>query len=154
MARTRGKREGPRDPTKQARIDAAVRDTLAGVFNSLWSAAIAYKVSKYPTNFNATQFSFQVPPQTVRDRASGKRVPRKSLVNEAQEKVLVDWCHHNLDSTTPLHPRTHRSRVLEMVGIYPGRNWVRHFLSQKGSRKRRRRKSWMKKLVSHAFTAT
>ena len=44
MARTRGKREGPRDPTRQARIDAAVRDTLAGVFNIFQSAAIAYKL--------------------------------------------------------------------------------------------------------------
>ncbi|OJA20600.1 hypothetical protein AZE42_08547 [Rhizopogon vesiculosus] len=106
---------------KQARIDAAVHDTLASVFNSFRNAAIAYKISQYPTNFNATQFSFQVPPQTVRDRASGKRVPQKSLVNEAQEKVLVDWCHHNSDSATPLHPRTLRGRVLEMVGICPAK---------------------------------
>ncbi|OAX34252.1 hypothetical protein K503DRAFT_869045 [Rhizopogon vinicolor AM-OR11-026] len=99
---------------KQVRIDAAVHDTLAGVLNSFRSAAIAYKV----------------PPQTARDRALGKRVPQKSLVNEAQEKVLVDWCYHNSDSATPLHPQTLRGRVLEMVAIYPGKNWACRFLSR------------------------
>ena len=42
----------------------------------------------------------------------------------------MDWCHHNSDSATPLHPRTLRGRVLEMVGTYPGKNWVRRFISR------------------------
>jgi hypothetical protein len=89
MARTRGKREGPKDLTKQARIDAAVRDTLAGVFHSFRSAAIAHKV-RTCTTLTSLQFNFlQVRPQTVRDRAAGKAT-RHSLINEAQEKVLVD----------------------------------------------------------------
>ncbi|KAG1726050.1 uncharacterized protein EDB91DRAFT_1166676 [Suillus paluster] len=44
MARTRigGKRKGPRDPTKEARIQAAIQDTLTGVHGSFRSAA-SYK---------------------------------------------------------------------------------------------------------------
>ena len=34
----------------------------------------------------------------------------------------MDWCRHYSDSATPLHPRTLRSRVLEMVGVYPGKH--------------------------------
>ena len=47
MARTRvgGKREGPRDPTKEACIQAAIHDTLTGVYSSFRSAAVAHKVS-------------------------------------------------------------------------------------------------------------
>jgi hypothetical protein len=87
MARTRGKREGPKDLTKQARIDAAVRDTLAGVFHSFQSAGIAHKV-RTCTTLTSLQFNLlQVPPQTVRDRAAGKATStRHSLINEAQEK--------------------------------------------------------------------
>src|SRR6267154_6810482 len=40
-----GKREGPRDPTKEACIQAAICDTLTGVYSSFRSAAIAHKVS-------------------------------------------------------------------------------------------------------------
>ncbi|KAJ8584927.1 hypothetical protein M405DRAFT_844852 [Rhizopogon salebrosus TDB-379] len=86
---TRGTREGSKYPIKQLRIDAAVRDTLAGIFESFRSATMAHKVS----------------PQTVQDRAAGKGT-RRLLINEAQEKVLVDWCRHNSDSVTLLHPRT------------------------------------------------
>ena len=129
MARTRSTRESPKDLTKQARIDATVRDTLPGVFQSFRSAAIAHKV-RTCTILTSLQINFfQVPPQTVRDRAAGKAT-QHSLINEAQEKVLVDWCYHNPDSATPLHPRILRGRVLEMVGTYPGKNWVRRFVSR------------------------
>ena len=42
MARTQvgGKWKGPRDPTKEARIQAAIRDTLTGVHGSFHSAAV------------------------------------------------------------------------------------------------------------------
>ncbi|KAG1728171.1 uncharacterized protein EDB91DRAFT_866929 [Suillus paluster] len=101
MARTRvgGKRKGPRDPTKEARIQAAIQDTLTGVHGSFRSAAIAHNV----------------PPQTVRDRAAGKHRTRRSFLNESQEKVLVDWCHHNSDSATPLHPRKLRAQILAII---------------------------------------
>ncbi|KAJ8594708.1 hypothetical protein M405DRAFT_838322 [Rhizopogon salebrosus TDB-379] len=114
MART-GKRKVPKDPTKEARIEAAIRDTLKGIFDSFRSAAIAH---------------INVPPQTVRDRASGKHGTRHSLLSEAQETVLVDWCHHNSDSATPLHSRTLRGRMLEMVGVYAGKQWVRPLISR------------------------
>ncbi|KAG2075020.1 hypothetical protein BDR04DRAFT_1006677, partial [Suillus decipiens] len=52
------------------------------------------------------------------------------LLNEPQEKVLVDWCHHNSDSATPLHPRKLRAQIFEMVKAYPGKNWVHRFLSR------------------------
>ncbi|KAG1892492.1 hypothetical protein F4604DRAFT_1699734 [Suillus subluteus] len=44
MARTQtGKKQaGPRDPTKEARIQAATHDTLTGVYTSFRSAAIAH----------------------------------------------------------------------------------------------------------------
>ncbi|OJA08194.1 hypothetical protein AZE42_12840 [Rhizopogon vesiculosus] len=55
QARTQGKWEGPRDPTKQMLLSVIswqVFSTVSGV------------LPKYSTNFNATQFSFQVPLQT------------------------------------------------------------------------------------------
>ncbi|KAJ8592584.1 hypothetical protein M405DRAFT_931407 [Rhizopogon salebrosus TDB-379] len=104
MART-GKRKVTKDPTKGARIEAAICDTLKGVFDSFRSAVIAYNV----------------PPQTVRDRSSGKHGTRHSLLSDAQETVLVDWCHHNSDSATPLHPRTLHGRVLEMTFLWRNR---------------------------------
>ncbi|KAG2049753.1 hypothetical protein BDR06DRAFT_974977 [Suillus hirtellus] len=47
MARARvgGKQKGPRDPIKEARIQAAIQDTLTGVHSSFRSAAIAHNVS-------------------------------------------------------------------------------------------------------------
>ncbi|KAJ8592202.1 hypothetical protein M405DRAFT_880097 [Rhizopogon salebrosus TDB-379] len=109
MART-GKQKVHKDPTKEARIEAAICDALKGVFDSFGSASIAHN--------------------TVRDRASGKLGTQNSLLSEAQETVLVDWCHHNSDSATPLHPHTLRGGVLEMAGVYPGNKWVRHFISR------------------------
>ena len=47
MARTvtaSGKREVPRDPTKETRIEAAICDTLKGVVASFRSAAIAHNI--------------------------------------------------------------------------------------------------------------
>lgn len=37
--------ERPRDPSKEAHVQAAISDTLNGVYTSFWSAAIAHKVS-------------------------------------------------------------------------------------------------------------
>ena len=54
-------------------------------------------------------------------------LPSSCPINEAQEKVLVDWCQYNSD-WAPLHRRTLHGRVPEMVGIYLGRNWVRRFI--------------------------
>ncbi|KAG1836965.1 hypothetical protein F4604DRAFT_1601997, partial [Suillus subluteus] len=51
------------------------------------------------------------------------------LLNESQEKVLVDWCHHNSDSATPLHPHKLCAQIFKMVKAYPGKNWVCRFLS-------------------------
>ncbi|KAG2107008.1 uncharacterized protein F5147DRAFT_699135, partial [Suillus discolor] len=48
-------------------------------------------------------------PHRLRDRVAGKHRTRRSFLNESQEKVLVDWCHHNSDSATPLHPRKLRA---------------------------------------------
>jgi hypothetical protein len=53
--------EGPRDPTKEAHIQAAIHDTLTGVYSSFRSAAKAHKVSTPSVILMLTQFSFRCP---------------------------------------------------------------------------------------------
>ncbi|KAG1870208.1 hypothetical protein DFJ58DRAFT_765163 [Suillus subalutaceus] len=77
MARTRvgGKQKGPRDPTKEVRIQAAIRDTLTGVHGSFRSAAIAHNV----------------PPQTVRDQfiSTAQVLPGSSNFSTIHPSSLV-----------------------------------------------------------------
>jgi hypothetical protein len=61
MART-GKRKVPKDPTKEARIEAAIRDTLKGIFDSFRSAAIAHiNVCAPSAAFDTAYISFRYP---------------------------------------------------------------------------------------------
>src|SRR6267154_3456797 len=63
MARTQvgGKWKGPRDPTKEARIQPAIRDTLTGVHGSFHSAAIAHNVSTPSTILSQLNFPSGTP---------------------------------------------------------------------------------------------
>src|SRR6267154_5797306 len=80
MTRTQvgGKRKGPRDPTKEARIQAAIRDTLTGVHGSFHSAAIAHNVSTPSTILSQLNFPSGTPTDCARSR--GRQTPYSMLV--------------------------------------------------------------------------
>lgn len=63
---------------------------------------------------------------------AGKHHTRRSFLNESQEKVLVDWCHHSSDSATPLHPRKLRAHYSNTGGgeSLPWQELVHRFLSR------------------------
>ena len=101
LARTR-KRKVAKDPTKEAHID------------SFRSAAITHNVCAPSAAFDTAYISFRYPHRLYETVLLGNTAPDS----------------HYSDSATPLHPRTLRGRVLEMVGVYPGKQWVRHFISR------------------------
>ncbi|KAG1719149.1 uncharacterized protein EDB91DRAFT_486684 [Suillus paluster] len=105
MARTRvgGKRKGPRDPTKEARIQAAIQDTLTGVHGSFRSAAIAHNV----------------PPQTVRDRAAGKHHTRRSFLNKKKldEEARIARIHNSITMRTFDSPFTSYKRKEDLEAL-------------------------------------
>ncbi|KAG1841560.1 hypothetical protein DFJ58DRAFT_808294, partial [Suillus subalutaceus] len=87
MARTRvgGKQKGPRDPTKEARIQAAIRDTLTGVHASFPSAAIAHNVSTPSTILLQLNFPSGTPTNCEIVRQANTILDARSSTNPKKE---------------------------------------------------------------------
>ena len=113
MART-GKRKVTKDPTKEARIKAAIRDTLTGIFDSFRSAAIAHNVCAPSAAFDADYISFRYPHRLYETVLLGNTAPDSHY--SAKRRKLFWWTGVTITQTQqPLSILAHS--VVECLGL-------------------------------------
>lgn len=76
-----------------------------------------------------------VPYATLHNRVHGIRNRREShqhqqLLDNVQERVLVDWCEYHARMAIPLSRVQVAGKAAELAGRVPGKHWVERFLKK------------------------
>lgn len=117
--RTRSQHETFTPEQVEQRISDACKALSTGTSKNILAASREFSIEKYY--------------HTLRRRWKGESLPRKDahdnqrLLNDAQEKVLVDWIKFLGVTGRPICMDTIRPYIYDLCGQYPGPKWIYKF---------------------------
>jgi hypothetical protein len=115
------------------KIIESLKFDISSTMEALEAALASLELSD-SVNYAQTAREYGVDPTTLRRRHKGKQVSRhqaafesKSLLTEAQERVLISHIKRLSERGIPPTPQMVRNFVVEIGKERPGKNWVYEF---------------------------